>query len=108
MDNPQGPTVYHRELGLMLHGSLDGRGPWRRRDICVCMAESLCCPPETITMLLISYTPIQNKKFYHLSQQGSPQSKKLKKNCLHEEWNCARSSVRYPRPSDVDPATNNT
>ena len=26
----------------------------------VCMAESLCCPPETITTLLISYTPIQN------------------------------------------------
>ena len=26
----------------------------------VCMDESLCCPPETITTLLISYTPIQN------------------------------------------------
>ena len=26
------------------------------------MAESLCCSPETITRLLISYTPIQNKK----------------------------------------------
>ena len=28
----------------------------------ICMAEFLCCPPETIT-LLISYTPIENKKF---------------------------------------------
>ena len=28
--------------------------------ICICMAESLCCPPEIITTLLISYTPIQN------------------------------------------------
>ena len=27
------------------------------------MAESICCPPETITTLLISYTPMQNKKF---------------------------------------------
>ena len=27
------------------------------------MAESLCCLPETITTLLIGYTPIQNKKF---------------------------------------------
>ena len=27
------------------------------------MAESLCCPPEAIITLLISYTPIQNKKF---------------------------------------------
>ena len=24
----------------------------------ICMAESLCCPPETITTLLISYTPL--------------------------------------------------
>ena len=27
------------------------------------MAESLCCSPETITTLLIGYTPIQNKNF---------------------------------------------
>ena len=26
------------------------------------MTESLRCSPETITMLLISYTPIKNKK----------------------------------------------
>ena len=30
-------------------------------DICICMAESLHCSLETITTLLISYTP--NKKF---------------------------------------------
>ena len=24
---------------------------------CVCMAKSLCCPSETITTLLIAYTP---------------------------------------------------
>ena len=30
---------------------------------CMCMAESLCCSPETITTLFISYTPIQNEKF---------------------------------------------
>ena len=28
-------------------------------DTCVCMAESLCCSPETLTLLLISYTSIQ-------------------------------------------------
>ena len=28
----------------------------------ICMAESLCCSTETTTTLLISYTPIQNKK----------------------------------------------
>ena len=31
-------------------------------DTCRWMVESLCCSPETIT-LLISHTPIQNKKF---------------------------------------------
>ena len=29
----------------------------------ICVAESLCCSPETITILLISYTLIQEKKF---------------------------------------------
>ena len=47
----------------MLRGSLDGRGVWGRMGVCICMAETCCCPPETITTLLISYTPIQNKTF---------------------------------------------
>ena len=33
-------------------------GCWGRMDTCTCMAKSLCCPPETITTLLIGYTPI--------------------------------------------------
>ena len=33
-----------------------------RMDTCMCMAESLCCSPETIPTLLIGYIPIQNKK----------------------------------------------
>ena len=36
-------------------------GVWGRMDTCVRMAESLCCSPETVTTLLIGYTPIQNK-----------------------------------------------
>ena len=31
-------------------------GVWGRMDTCICMAESLCYSPETITTLLISYT----------------------------------------------------
>ena len=54
--------VYTRELCSMLCGSLDGRGVCGRMDTCICVAESLCCSPETITMMLISYMPIQNKK----------------------------------------------
>ena len=39
------------------------QGVWGSMDTCICMSESLCCPPETITTLLISYTSTQNKKF---------------------------------------------
>ena len=28
---------------------------WGRMDTCTCMAESLCCLPETVTTLLIGY-----------------------------------------------------
>ena len=48
---------------LMLCGSLDGRGVWGKRDTCVCMAAFLHCSPEIITILLISCTPIENRKF---------------------------------------------
>ena len=58
MDDQQGPTVQHRELCSMLCGSLDGRGVRGRMDTHVCMAEFLCCLPETITTLLIGYTLI--------------------------------------------------
>ena len=47
MDNQQEPTVGHRELCVMLCGSLDGRGVWGRMDTCVCIAEFLCCPLKT-------------------------------------------------------------
>ena len=56
MDNQQGPAVQHRELCSVLRSHLDGRGVWGRMDTCICMAESLYCPPETITTLLIGYT----------------------------------------------------
>ena len=46
----------------MLPVRLDGRGDWGRTDTCICLAESRW-PPETITTLLIGYTPIPNKKF---------------------------------------------
>ena len=51
------------ELCSMLCVSLDGREVCKRVDICMCMTESLCCSPETITTLLIGYAPTQNKKF---------------------------------------------
>ena len=54
--------LQHMELCSVLCVRLDGRGVWGRMDTCICMAESLHCLPETITTLLISYTPMQNKQ----------------------------------------------
>ena len=51
------------ELYSVLCVSLDGRSVWGRMDICICVAESLHCPPDTTTALLTGYTPIQDKKF---------------------------------------------
>ena len=58
------------ELYSMLCGSLDGRTIWGRMDTCICMTESLHYPPEIITTLLISYTPIQSKKFKKKKKAG--------------------------------------
>ena len=43
-------------------------------DTCIRVAESLHCSPETITTLLISYSPIQNKKLKKKKNlRGEPQ-----------------------------------
>ena len=62
MDNQQGPPVQHRKLCSTLGGSLDGRRVWGRMDTGICLAESPCCSPKTVTALLTRYTPKQNKK----------------------------------------------
>ena len=36
---------------------------WMGGEFGICMVESLCCSPETITTFLIGYTPIQKKTF---------------------------------------------
>ena len=41
-------------------GSPGWEGVCGRMDTCICMAESVHHSPETITTLLIGYTPIQN------------------------------------------------
>ena len=63
MDNQQGPSEQCMELCSMFCASLDGNEVLGRMDTCVCMAEFLCCPSETITTWLIGYTPMQNEKF---------------------------------------------
>ena len=41
----------------VLRGLLDERGLWRRVNTCIYTAEFLHCSPETITALLVGYTP---------------------------------------------------
>ena len=60
-DNQQEPTAQHREVCSMSCGSLNGKRILRI-GTCICMAEYLCYSSETITTLLISYTPMQDKK----------------------------------------------
>ena len=45
----------------VLCGSLDGRTVWGRMDSCICISAFAVHLPETVTMLLIGYTSIQNK-----------------------------------------------
>ena len=67
----------------MLYGSLNGRGAWGRTDTCICMAESLHCSPVTTTTLLISYTPIQNKKLKIKTRQNAITMKRITEK---EQW----------------------
>ena len=53
MDNQQVSTVQHMEISFMFCGSWDESGVQGRMDTCICMAEFLCCLPETITTWLI-------------------------------------------------------
>ena len=58
VDSQQGPALWHRELCSTSCGSLDGSGVCGRMDACICTAEALCSPPETITTFLTGYPPI--------------------------------------------------
>ena len=51
-DNQQCPIAHGTVLNVMWQLE------WVRMDTYICMAESLCCPTETITALLIGYDPM--------------------------------------------------
>ena len=57
-DNQQEVTVQHKELCSIFCNNLNGKRIWKRIDTCTCITESLCCTPETNTILLINYAPI--------------------------------------------------
>ena len=62
-------TNCSRERCSVLCGGLDGRGFGGEWTHGYCMAESLWCPLETITTLLIGWTPIQNKKLNKIQEK---------------------------------------
>ena len=65
----------------MLCGSLDGMGFWGRMDACVCMAESLHCPPETTTTLLTG----SERKWKSLMRESIPRQVDKKSRVPEEE-----------------------
>ena len=80
------------ELCPMLHASLDGRSIWGRMDTCTYMGVFLCCLPEIITTLLISYTPIYKKKFkFKKSNHKSAISPPKERWPASESWKWLRS-----------------
>ena len=57
----------------MLCASLDGRVVWDRIETFKCLFESHHCSPETTTILLIGYIPIQNKKLENSKKKKKKQ-----------------------------------
>ena len=63
MDNQQGPK-YSTGNSAQGYVAASVGGEFGGDGSCIRMAESLLCSPETTTTLLISYTPMQNKKSF--------------------------------------------
>ena len=51
-----------RHKGTLLSTLLGGKRIWKRVDICICIADSLCRTPQANTTWSINYIPIKKKK----------------------------------------------
>ena len=58
MDNQQGLLCSTGNSAQCYAAAWIGGWGWERMDTCICVSESIYCPPETITTLLIDYTPV--------------------------------------------------
>ena len=58
IDNQQEPTLQHIKLYSVLCGDLNSKETQKRGDICIHIAEALCCTVETNTTLQSNCTPI--------------------------------------------------
>ena len=103
MENQQGPVGQHRELCSVSRGSRGGRGVFGRMATCIWMAESLCCPLETMTRLLISYASLQNKKFNTGGNRGVFQEARKKERCVSVIATCIWAANLFPASSPLLP-----
>ena len=55
-------TVQPRELCSVLCNDPHGKRILKRVDMCICIADSLCCVPETNMTLYINYIPTKIKQ----------------------------------------------
>ena len=76
-----------------------------REDACIRMTESLCCPPEDTTTLLIRYTSIQNKKLEVWGEKKSLLQSRLQNTPPHPHPSPA--SPRYMSTATVNGSCNN-
>ena len=63
IENLREQTAQHKELYSVLCGDLNGEEIQGRRNICICVADSLCSTEDTNTTSLSNYTLILKKKF---------------------------------------------
>ena len=106
MGNQQGTTCIAQETVLNVYDSLDGREVWGRMDIGICMVESLCRPPETITFLIsyVLYTVLSRSVMsdsespWAVGRQAPPSMVILQARIL--EWVAMPSSRGSSQPRD--------
>ena len=106
MGNQQGTTCIGQETVLNVYDSLDGREVWGRMDVGICMVESLCHPPETITFLIsyVLYTVLSRSVMsdsespWTVARQAPPSMVILQARIL--EWVAMPSSRGSSQPRD--------
>ena len=66
----------------MLCGDLNGKEIYKAEDICIPVADSLCCTAETNTTLSSNYTPIQIN-FLKKGTSKEKDNQQRRKNWIH-------------------------
>ena len=73
-------TAYCKVQGALLHVTWqpEWEGVWRRAHARICLAEAFRRSPETVTVLLIGYTPMQGRAFRVMYQRVSGDTEVLR------------------------------